>query len=87
MSNAIKDIISEVSRVLDLLGDLKQISVVLYCLGVFLYGAVTHSYDEATNTLTLAFVGIVLSIPGSLLTGALINLGQMLYTGLSKGLS
>ena len=87
MSNPTTIIVSTASRVLDLLGDLKRVSVVLYCLGVFLYGVAAHSYDEATTTIALVIVGIIASVPGSLLTGVLIKLGVAIYMGVSKALS
>ena len=50
-------------------------------------GAVTdHGPDEAVTTLALILVGIVASIPGSLLTGALIKIALWLVKSVSKTL-
>jgi hypothetical protein len=68
-----------VSEQLDRLEDLKTIALVLYCAAVLIAGIPTHSYDSMTSAITLVAVGLILSLPGSLLIGAILNLLARLY--------
>lgn len=68
-----------ISKQLDRLEDLKTISMVLYFVAVLIAGLSTHSYDDLMSVFTLAIVGIILSLPGSLLIGAILKLLARLY--------
>jgi hypothetical protein len=63
-----------ISKQLDRLEDLKTISMALYFVAVLIAGLPTHSYDDLMSVFTLAIVGIILSLPGSLLIGAILKL-------------
>jgi hypothetical protein len=68
-----------VSQQLDMLEDLKTIALVLYCAAVLIAGILTHSYDSMTSAIVLVLVGVFLSLPGSLLMGAILKLMGRLY--------
>jgi len=67
------------SQQLDRLEDLKTIALVLYCVGVMIAGILAHSYDDMASAITLVAVGMILSLPGSLLIGAILKLLARLY--------
>jgi uncharacterized membrane protein HdeD (DUF308 family) len=67
------------SEQLDRLEDLKTIAFVLYCVAVLIAGIPTHSYDSMTSAIVLVLVGVFLSLPGSLLIGAILKLLARLY--------
>ena len=67
------------SKQLDRLEDIKTIALVLYCVAVMIAGILAHSYDNMVSAITLVLVGIFLSLPGSLLIGAVLKLLARLY--------
>jgi hypothetical protein len=67
------------SKQLDVLEEFETISVVLYCVAVLMAGIPTHSYESMTSAIILVLVGIFLSLPGSLLIGAILKLLARLY--------
>jgi hypothetical protein len=63
-----------ISKELDRLGDLETISLVLYWIVVLLVGLGTHAYANAISLVILGLVGFIMTIPGSLLIGAVLEL-------------
>jgi len=67
------------AKQLDRLEEFEMISVVLYCIAVLIAGIPTHSYEDMTSAVILILVGVFLSLPGSLLIGAILKLLARLY--------
>jgi len=68
-----------ISGQLDRLDDYKTIALVLYCVGLMIAGILVHSYDSMVSAIVLVLVGVFLSLPGSLLIGAILKLLARLY--------
>jgi hypothetical protein len=68
-----------ISEQLDILEDYKTMALILYCVGVMIAGILAHSYDSMVSAITLVAVGLILSLPGSLLIGAILKLLARLY--------
>lgn len=71
-----------VSDILDRLDELQRIALALYFVGVCLAGLALHAFDDMTSLLILAAVGSIMSIPGSILIHAILDLFAQLFEGI-----